>query len=208
MLVLLCSGLGELKAAITADQHDIPINELWKFENEKMVYLSLQSAIPLDEIALNFDIMFRKFSTNLVHAIWESHMNAASQISKELTIMDIKTKIWEPTFLECLGLLESLHDRSIKLVDVDRHFSKIKEKEKELRCLNDGVLMCLGDAKENQNLDWIHTAVKLMEEYWTLLSLAEAAKILITLKDRLSLSGDFSLIQTIAEEVSIFLLAV
>ena len=180
---------------------------MWKFEHGKIEYLSLQSAIPLDEIALNFDTMFRKFSTNLIHAIWEAHMNAASQKCKELMIMDIKHKIWEPTFRECLNLLESLHDRSIKLVDVDRHFSKIKEKEKELRCLNDGVTMCC-NLKKNQNLDWIHTAVNLMKEYWTLLSLAEAARILISLKDRLSLSGDFSLIQTIAEEVSIIITCV
>lgn len=206
--IILCSflGLDELKDEIVADHYETPINKLWKFEEGKVEYLSLQSAIPLDEIAQNFDILFRKVSTNLVHAIWNSHMMKAasyvdSEVSEELNIMDIKTKIWEPTFEECLSLLDSLYDRSIKLVDVDRHFSKIKDIEKELRSLHDGVMQCSGNEKQRENLDWILTAVKLMEEYWSLLKLADAAKTVIALKDRLSLSGDFSLIQTIAEQV-------
>jgi hypothetical protein len=198
-------GLNEIKAEIDADQHEIPINELWNCVNGRVEYLSLCEAIPLDSISPKFDVLFREFSTTLAHNMWNSHMKAASDVASQeargLTIMDIKTSIWEPTFKECLTLLDSLHSRSIKLTDVDRHFLNIKEREKEIRCLHDGVTKCLGPQK-SMSLEWIKTAVKLMDEYWSLLNLADAAKILLTLKDSLSLSGDFSLIQAIADEVS------
>ena len=125
----------------------------------------------------------------------------ASQEEPELTIEDIRTQIWDPTFEECTRLLESLHDRSIQLVDVDRYFSQIKDKETQLHCLHDGITECEGGVRQKEKYEWIVTAVKLMEEYWSLLKLADAARTVMTLKDKLNLSGDFSLIQTIADEV-------
>ncbi len=178
-------------------------------EGGDIVFMSLYSALPLDEIAQKFDIMSRECANDLFSSSWKTHMKKAAssvtgQKAQELVIEDIKTKIWDPTFAECNALLNSLHDRSIKLADIDSYFSLIEDNnEMQLHRLHNGIMKCMG-VTQKPNLQWIQTTVKLMEEYWSLVKLADAAKMVMTLKYKLGLSGDFNLIQTIAEEVSLF----
>lgn len=197
-----------LKAEIEGVQQGWPINKLCIFENDKVKYLSMLSALPLDDILQNFDIMFRKYSITLFHVIWKNHMVAASKEaikgSSPLVIKDIKLRIWDPTFNECVDLLRSLEDRSITLTDVDRHFKQYQEKEMLLRHLHDGVTECLdGLQRPKSVVKWIPTVLHLMNEYWSLVNLADTAKTLMKMKKELALTGDFSLIETIANKVAI-----
>lgn len=201
-------GLEELREEINSDQSDFSINELCKYEKGEVTYLSFQSGYPLDEITMKVDIMLTKFPTDLFRTIWKFHMKTAivtaNEEERELLIEDIKLRIWEPAFKECMSLLDSLQDQSIKLIDVDHYFWHIKDRELQLRRLYNGVKECIdGGTIPNAELRWLHTAVKLMDEYWSLLNLASAATTLMILKDGLGLSGDFTLIQAIAEKVCI-----
>ena len=163
------------------------------------------SAKPIDETARQFDIMCREYSTGIFFYIWKSKVKAARNIvihrAAELVIEDIKLTIWDPAINECISLLESLQDRSIKLTDVDCYFSKINDLESQLRHFHDGIMRCLGSAKHVKNFKWLRTAVNLIEEYWSLLRLADAADIIMDIKNSLNLSGDFTLILSIAKKV-------
>ena len=202
-------GLDQLRDEINNSNHNkMPINTLCKVEEGNIFFLSLKSAFPLDEIALKYDIMFRRNSTDIACAIWTFHMdNSAKLIARQehtqLTIENIKTDIWDPTFEECKALLGSLHDRSIKLDDVDRYFSSVKDRDIHHMLLRfcSGVSECIGSGSHRADSEWIRTSVNLMEEYWSLLKLADAAKTVMTLKEKLGLSGDFTPIKTIADKV-------
>ena len=197
--------LHQLRDEISSNHNIMPINTLCKVEEGNIIFLSLKSAFPLDEIALKYDTMFRRNSTEIACAIWTHHMNnlVARPEHAQLTIEDIKTDIWEPTFKECKDLLDSLHDRSIKLVDVDRYFSTVKDRNihHQLLRLCSGVSECIGSGSHRADSEWIRTSVNLMEEYWSLLNLADAARTVMNLKEKLGLSGDFTPIKTIADEV-------
>lgn len=157
----------------------------------------MRYAFPLDEILDKFYVMFRDHSTELVCTVWKFHMKKAS--STILLIKDITTKIWEPTFEQCKRLRDSVQNQSIKLHDVDLYFRHIEKIEMNLHRLHCGIMKCMGIVR--REVDWINKAVELMEEYWSIINLSDAAKTIMTLKKKLKLSGDFSLIQTIAEEV-------
>lgn len=145
--------------------------------------------------------MFREYSTELVQEMWMSTSADASHACKNLVIEDIKTKIWDPTFEKCKHLLESVHDRSIKLVDVDLYFQHFEDRELFLQRLQKGVIKCSEGSVQMKDMGWIRTAVDLMKEYWSLKGLVGAAENVLTLKNKLNLSGDFSLMETIVEEV-------
>ena len=204
---IFCIGLDFLRSEINADNSQIPINQLCKSENRQVHFLSMKSALSLDEISSKFDTMFRNYSTELFRLIWKSRMDAAhaiaSQTSKILVIEDIKTKIWDPTFEECCSLLSSVEDRSIKLIAVDHYFRHLQNREMQLRRLQIGVQECSGieGPKIHSNIEWIDTAVHLMKESWSLLSLCSAAKTIMALKNKLNLSGDFSFVHSIAKKV-------
>lgn len=171
---------------------------------DRTSFLSLQSAFPLDEITVKFDIMFRSFSTSLFHEMWQDHMKKAATAVKrrersELTIEDIKTAIWNPAFDESIHLLTSLRDKSIKLAEVDRYFSRIEDRKMQLMQLHTGVQRAC--STKVTSTEWINDAIYCMEQYWSLLNLASAAETVITLKEKLRLTGDFSLIETLANQV-------
>ena len=186
----------ELKAELE-DCKRIPINELCKFEHGKVKFLSLSSAFAIDEIACKFDVLCREFSTDIFLRIWKEKVST----THELLIKHIKTKIWDPTFDECKWLLESLCNRTIKFADVDKYFLGIEEKERQLYHLHCGVMACMGNDEHEATSSWIPKTMKALEDYWSLRKLTQVARTVMTLKEKLKLSGDFSVIQSIANEV-------
>ena len=166
------------------------------------------TADPLDPIKEKYDFMSRCYQNDLFPRIWLQTSHHASKANCELTISDIVTKIWTPAFEECCRLLNSLKDCSIKLREVDDRFlrhnncSKIKF---QLEQLHSGVEECLNGKPLAQSPPWIDSAVEHMQQYWTLSRYVKAAQTVLEVRDKLKLTGDFSLMETIAKKVHIYL---
>jgi hypothetical protein len=129
----------------------------------------------------------------------------ASKANPELSILDIVTKIWEPAFGECCRILESLKDRTMKLREIDDRFKGYNDPGKimgHLENLYKGVELCFGRSQPSASRPgWIRSAVESMQQYWTLSRYAKAAKTILELKMKLELTGDFSIMETIATQV-------
>ncbi len=192
----------ELKTEIRRDHKDKPIKDLCAIDNGKVIFTLLQLALPLEDIPTKFDVMFSKYQNKLFEKIWNDHMKKARRKSEsELTIASIKTDIWDPSFHRCRTLLDSLRDRSIKLSEVDQYFREVKDREHQISALCSGVEMCNDGRVTGDCRQWISTAVDMMDQYWSVCQQAKAAKIVMDLKEKLKLSGDFSLIEGIASQV-------
>lgn len=198
-------GLDDLRSEIDSNHKSSPINSLCQCVEKGPVFLSLQSALPLDGITTNFNIM-RTSQSDLFQSILGKYMkNAAASVKRKerekLTIEDIKTVIWDPTFTECVSLLNSLSDKSILLVNVDFYFKSIQQNmEWQLRILNAGIDKC-DSSQTPSHTKWIDDAVQHIKDYWSLLTLSKAARVVITLKNKLGLTGDFKAIETLADQV-------
>ncbi len=184
------------------DHRDKPIRDLCSINNGKVIFTLLHSALPLEDVPTKFDFMFNKHQSKLFEKIWNHHLKKARKKSEsELTIASIKTDIWDPSFHRCLTLLDSLQNKSIKLSEVDQYFREVKDRERQISALCSGVEMCKDGRVTGDGRQWISTAVHLMDKYWSICELARAAEIVIDLKGKLKLSGDFSLIEGIASQV-------
>ena len=171
----------------------------------KIEFLSLKHALPLDEISDNFSVMSSQ--SILFQEIWGGHMKLAATSQQELTIEAIKSVLWDPTFTECNELLDTLQDRSIKLHEVDRFFrdSKHEDIAFQLRELSTSIHKCVCADRTKCNLRWIGGAVQHICDYQSLLTLSKAASVVLTLKAKLSLTGNFKAVETLAKEVRIFI---
>ena len=119
--------------------------------------------------------------------------------SGSLTFADIKSKVWDPAFDTCQSLLEMLHDRSMKLADIDRHFRHKSDLEKQLGDLLAGVNACLGEKKSGA---WIKGVVHRIHDYWHLCNYRKAASAFLDLREALNLQkGDFSDVEKLSSEV-------
>ena len=203
-LLIVIAGLEELKTEIMKDHKDRPIKDLCFTENDhdKVIFTLLHLALPLEDIPTKFDFMFSKHQSKLFEKIWDDHLKKTRRKSEsELTIASIKTDIWDPSFHRCLTLLDSLRDRSIKLSEVDQYFREVRDRERQISALCSGVEMCKDGRVIGDGRQWISTAVHLMDQYWSMCELAKAAEIVMDLKEKLKLSGDFSLIEGIVNQV-------
>ena len=164
-----------------------------------------QSAHPLDPIKMNYDFMVRHYQNDFFHRIWERTAIRAARATAELTIPDIVTRIWKPAFEECCQLLDSLNNCSITLREVDDRFLRynISTLKLHLEQLHKGVEVCHGRQPPPRCPPWIDAAVERMQQYWTLSRYAKAAETVLKLRDKLKLTGDFTLMETIAKKVRI-----
>ena len=197
-----------MKRELKSDYDSYPVNTLCTADGpSRFIYHRFYSAKPLDPIRMQFDFMERRYKNDLFHRVWSDATRKASHRKDELTIQDIVDEIWRPAFKECEEtILEGLRDESIDLQAVDSYFKcydKIEIIEGHLHRLFSGVELCYGRNPPQACPPWISEAVHRIHDYWTLSDYAAAAKTILDLKNKLKLTGDFHVITTIAEKVSI-----
>ena len=198
-------GLEGLKQELKKDYSSTNINALCSSDGQKhFVFHCFPTANPLDLILAPFNFLSTKYVNDLFPRIWQDKMKTAVRGNPDLTISDIVTQIWEPTFLQCQQLLDELHSRSIRLSVVDEHFGRyrtcLNDLDRDLTSLCHGVNSCLH--KVNARTTWIRGTVQLMQQYWSLCQCASAAETFLELKQSLQLKGDFDVVEALAAKVS------
>lgn len=181
------------------------IKYLYQCTGDRISYLLPKTALPLGDLDVKLDVMLSSESV-LFQVIWEKQMETSASIEQnagvKLTVEDIRTVLWGNTFKECKNLLDSLLDRSIKLGEVNRYFGPIdiykisSELEKLVTCVN-----CCDDSSHTRNPKWIDGVVQHVQDFWSLLTLAEEARAVMTLKSKLLLVGDFEAVMTLSNQV-------
>ena len=195
------SGLSQLKRELNKDFRQENINKLCVREGAKIRVLCFQSAGSLSDFADKFCLMSQKYPSDLFTVGWEAAMNAAVKngTNASLTVADIHPQVWVPAFRNCQSLLDELHDRSMKLVRVDRSFKRHgSDLEMQLMNLFAGVNACLGERRSGA---WIKGVVRCIHDYWHLCNYQKAASAFLDLKDALNLKGDFRNVEKLATKV-------
>ena len=146
------------------------------------------------------------YSNDIFSAIWQKKVNELADCST-LTIEDINYKLWKPAIGECNKLLTALQQRTIKLSEVDNHFSQYQS-HMDIAVYNlTRLCKALREIRKcvyNENK--IKEAVSIMQQYWSLCKYSSAAKTCLQLKEQLELQGDFGVVKDLALQVCIFLL--
>ena len=200
MLIFDITGLDELRLAIDCDHSFVSMKSLSQSTGKEVTYLLPESAVPLGDIDVKLDIMLSSKSVLFEH-IWEKQKNTAAASIERLVIEDIRTVLWENSFKECNCLLDSLIDRSIKLGDVNFYFRPIENRmERELQKLCSGVQSCANPGQVKSTA-WIDNLIRHIQDFWSLLTLAEEAKAMMALKSKLLLTDDFEAVLTLSNQV-------
>ena len=163
-----------------------------------------ESASPLEPILLKFRIMAGEHNNDVFRKIWLKTCNSVQKSSAELTIEGIVDHLWEPTYEKCLQLLDSISERSMLLSVVDYYFLQYKDERKieaHLFSLYSGVEMCTNNKKPSLPPRWLRVGVHLMSQYWKLCQYAKAAQVVLDVSEKLKVTGDFSLMTTLAMKV-------
>ena len=171
-------------------------------ENQKIKIICFKSAGCLSDFAGRFYLMSEEYSSNLFTVRWKEAMKVVFRNSAGAspTLADIHSKVWVTAFDSCQSLLDELHDRSMKLAHIDKHFMDHKsDLENQLERLFKGVNACHG---EKRSATWIRDVVHHIRDYWLFRNYQKAASIFLDLKEALNLQNeDFRVVKKLATEV-------
>ena len=198
-------GLEEIKQELERDYRYCPINILCISKAKGAIeYLSCASAAPLERIMIKFRIMAGENNNDVFRKIWMRMLNSVRKSSTELTIEGIVEYLWEPAFEECLRLLDEIRDLTILLSSVDANFLQYNDEKHiidHLFSLYRGVEMCRNNRRPTNIPSWLKRGVQLMVQYWKLCRYTKAAKVVINLRAKLRITGDFRVMQALATKV-------
>ena len=182
-----------------------PINSLCSIEDLQgpLKFHCFKKAEPLVDILDNFFYLSRKFHSDLFQRIWKSKLKDISNTKDVITFSSVVTDIWNPVFDKCCQLIDSIKTRSIILRDVDLHFRQLHDEGsvcEHLRNLYMAIETC--NSRKVGQSNWIQVSVDLMEQYWSLCEQGKAARIVLELKEKLKLTGNFEIIEYVANQVT------
>ena len=184
-----------------------PINSFCKIDlslSRPFMLHYFQLAQPLESILTMYHILSIRYPSDLFARIWKSVLKSVAKAKMAITFAEVVTRIWDPVFQQCCILLESVRSRTMKLRDVDQYFKQY-EKNPKLICdhllsLHSGIEACLNHGPVVSA--WINSSVDFMVHYWILCEQAEAAKVVLHLKEILNITGDFDIVENVASKVT------
>lgn len=192
-------GLPELMDALKKDHDAEPISLCFGDPQESggAMFACFKSAEPLEHILNKFNFLNHEYQNAFFRSIWKDRR---SKVDFEITIQDVVTKLWDPVFEECSKIIDDVRTRNMKLKDVDHYFGSISEPrliKSELQKLYKGVEAC--NSRKATEYGWIEEAVSRIKQYWSLRDQAKAAETVLKLKNRLALTGNFTVIENVAQ---------
>lgn len=190
--------LPNLLEEIKQDHSNCPINTLCCAEEslQDIQYMQFKAALPIKEILLAFYNLSIQYPSELFQRIWKSNLKAVANEKQVLTFENVVAKIWKPVFSECCQLIDHVKGFTLTLADVNQHFRRLDDRQNHLELLFKATEACHG--RRVMSTAWIRKALDRMQLYWNLCEQADAAKIVMELKDSLKLEGNFDVIKSVA----------
>ena len=186
-----------MDAIISKNYDDCEIGTVCQRNGGQINPTCFQSLGELTDCLHNFYNMSHTYSTTVFRKKWASQLSDAFKENPELSFNDVYSSVWLSCFDHFQTLLEKLMSLNIMLADVDEHFSDCKDSL-------DTVLLNLYKGVNHYNAQdesWIGVAVEKCKKYWRLCQNCDVAKLILRLRDFLRLTGDFSLVEKLSQEV-------
>lgn len=162
-----------------------------------------QAAKPLDAYLNDFYIISYTSSSDLFNRFWRQKLTEIHQIHHSISFNNVHGLVWKPVFQSCVELLDKLRSGNMKLSDVDCHFKgtygdRLSDLSRDLKSLDEAVSSI---THSSSSISWIPKVVQRIKQYWALCGYREAAEAFIKIRDTLKLTGDFSLVEKVAQQV-------
>lgn len=183
---------------------------------ETVVFHALKVEVEVEEMLLPFFIMADETKPSIFMELWEESRQKylleceREKIEPSLTLPQVATLIWKPVYKECKQILQELSSLTMPLKKLkDYSFPEEKDKlEQNLRNLCLVVDSCkLIEGETPTGDEWVRDTVSRMLKYRTLCKYADAAETLLKLKEALNLTGDYSLVEALSEQVNFFMMS-
>ena len=200
--MLLESLTRQLQKEFHADLNNVEIKDLFTMTTDSnqpvCIYYTVKD-IP-EELLKYLYVMGNRCRNDLFESVWSKHCKQVINLS---TFMEVHEKVCMPVLDECKIILISLEQKTMTLENVDKYFRKFQESDLESNlyklCL--GIQQCFPETELKPAKQWLHDVVLDIQEYKKINSYMNVATIVLELKQSMNLTGDFTVIDTLAQQV-------
>ena len=146
-------------------------------------------------------VMGNKYRNDLFDSCWRKQCTQFNNLS---TFTEVHEKVCIHVLDECKEMLLSLEQKTMTLENMDKYFRKFQETDLEnnLNKLCQGIQQCFPDTEVLPAKQWVHGVVVLIQEYKKINGYMDAVTIVLELKKSMNLTGDFTVIDTLAQQVN------
>lgn len=174
-------------------------------QNEHILVQFLEEISPVESILNGYTNFAQTHSNEIFDRVWQYKIKNLPK-GGTFSLADIRTKVWDPVIEKCIEILTTLQQCSMKLSVVDEYFQQYQYRKEAL--LTSMVNLCHGLSKylracegKEEEIQMVKEGIDLMQQYWSLCNYVSAAKICLELKEKVDLTGDFQMVETLAKQV-------
>lgn len=205
MLLLIGSLTKTLLEELNTDYSDIPVKELFVPTTDSTgtplvcKFFSTEAVPP--ELLQYLYIVGKRYPNDIFETCWREQCKSCTNLH---TFETVYKMVCVPVLAECKEILVSLEQETMTLENIENCFQRfeIHELNNNLQNLSQGIKECFPNQMQlSSSTKWVPAVVKNIQEYRKINSYVDAAKILLSLKDSMKLTGDFTAVNTIVQQV-------
>jgi len=205
---------------VRENQDKTKVRELQSQEDAKAVSTFFKSGKTIKPILKDFSIFLKMHPSQFSRHF----LKIALQNSATLSLVTFVDDIWKPVYSQCLEFVQSIEDKTIKLSEVHKVYSEyvgdnrgeknqsqylhsaLRERDNhnvknQLHSLYLAIEKSLNREPVSVCPKWIEDAVEHMFDYLSFCKQSTAAKIILDLKKKLRLNGNFELVDEVAKQM-------
>ena len=195
----------QLQKEYYAEYNNVAVNNLFVENTDPShqpvcIYFTVKD-IPRDLLKYLY-IMGNRYHNDLFESCWRKQCRSYNNLS---TFKEVYENVCLPVLDECKDVLLSLELKTMTLENVDKYFRKFRQEtdlESNLNKLCQGIQQCFPNTEILPARDWVHGIVVCIQDYKKINSYMNVATVILNLKESMKLIGDFTVIDTLAQQVT------
>ena len=191
--------MDQLIEEVRENHEQLKVNDL-NTDDTQFVSTHFKSGLTVQPILTHFYVIFNecpsKFSRHF--------LKVALKKITSLSLASFVTDIWEPVYSKCLSFVESVRLKTIKLGEVHNIYEYVGDKEEvktHLHFLQSALEKCQNRKPVSVPPKWMHDAIEHMGFYLSLCDESHAANLILELKTKLRLGGNFEMVEKVAKQM-------
>ncbi len=192
------AGFSQLELFLKRDNSNDPIQTLCMKREEVFqirCYSNAQALIPHVE---HIFVAFKTLPSKFVNKLWAVHCGNQST-TPSLSFSDLVNRVWTPVVDHCKLTIAKLKNVEMTLADIDKEFQAQYPTKYEL--LQDlQRIHQIAEYPSEVDSGFLENVTTRILQYWELCVYNEPARVLLRVRDRLKLTGDFSIVEEVASQ--------
>ena len=198
-------GLSALEKHVGNNYELCCVNKLCTVHDGVLHVIPFQGYNNIMSILEDFNSLFKIHESDFVRHFFVSLVRNLIKSTGKVNLENFVEIIWKPFFNKCCLFINSIRDSSIKLKEIDEienHCTRFEKLEGQLLKLVCGLEVCQGLSSSTVDHSWISKPINQIQTYISLCKQAKAAHMVLQIKEKLELTGDFNIVEHVAHKVS------